>query len=204
MRPRRGRFVRLGQEPAPGLTTAQRAHFVPDLRRSGELAAPLTALRRLEVLPSPPGQPAPEPTPPLDLAKVWPWIFPPADVYQKSLANVAASIAAGATLDVVFIGPASLSGLDEVPRGYRGVVKAFGHTAADFTNLTWTALIKNRPADPIVGLTFQFGALNLPTELRGPGIQLQPGDDLVVRVTNNGVGAVAGVRARMDFYLWRT
>lgn len=201
---RRRPVVRLAQGPVPDLGPGARGHFLVDLRRSGDLAAPLTALRRLEVLPSSPGPPEAPAAPAVDLTRMWPWVFPPADHYPISRANAAATIAAGASFDAVFIGAASLSGLDELPRGYRGVVKKFGHTAADFTDLTWTVLIKGRPADPIVALTFQFGPLNEPVDLPGAGIQLQPGDDLVVRVTNTGLVAVASVRARLDLYLWRT
>lgn len=189
----------LGQVPgvAPGRPPGyNRAPFLVELNPSGARGAPITALRRLEVTPAPPPptpENAPQP-PPVDLTKQWPWLFPPQDVYPIVRASAVTTLAVGATLSILSIG--------EIPRGYRGVVKKFGQASNDFTNMTWTFLVKGSPKDPILGIAFQFGQLFQPTDLPGAGVLLEPGDDFVVSVTNTGIAAITGIRARVDLYWW--
>ena len=214
-----GTLVRLGQSVYPdqpggpwrhgaeggGLPSPPdlRAPFEVNLVRSGERGAPLTAGRRLYVLPVPNGGgPMAQPAPAVDLTRAWPWLFPPEDNWPIARASAPVSILAGATLTIPFITAGGLAGIDEVPRGYRGIIKKFGQTANDFTVLTWNFRVKGRPTNPIVNIAFQFGALNDPTDLTG-AVFLNPGDDFVVTVQNTGGAVVANVAARVDFYLWR-
>jgi len=189
---------RLGTLPAT--ERLEREDILVDLRKSGARGVPLTVERRFRVLPTPPpGVELAPRRPASELTKLWPWIFPPGDEgaeFPIVRVNAPVVIAAGAT--------ATLIQIAELPRGMAGVIKKFGQTAADFTNLFWTILIKGRPADPIVGINFQFGQLFQPIDLPGSGIPLRPGDDIVVQALNSGGAGVAGVRARLDMYWWRS
>jgi hypothetical protein len=220
-----GRLVRLGQAPRryvdpgryvypdrpdpawpwPGhgvLGRLVRAPFTVDLTGSGERGATLTAERRLRVLPYPSGEPQPEPVPPVDLTKSWPWLFPPRDNWPIARQSAAVTVAAGATQTIAMIGPGGLSGLLEVPRGHRGAIRKFGNSAADFTAISWSFLVKVRPTDPIVNLAFQYGPLNQPTDLPG-AVLLEPGDDFVIQAVNTSAVNVVGVAARAELFLWR-
>lgn len=188
--------------PSAGL---DRSSVLVDLIPSGARGVPLTVERPLRVAAPAGGSRTTfgavdtiEPPPNPDLPRLWPWLFPPgADGGEFPIvrASAVAIVGVGATV--------SLITLAEVPRGMAGVVKAFGQTAADFTDLTWTFLVKNRPTAPIIAINFQFGELFRPTPLPGSGVLLGPGDDFVVQVTNPGVAIVGGVRARVDLYLYR-
>src|SRR5260370_11829139 len=126
-----------------------------NLTRSGERGAPLTVIRRLRVLPYPSGDPQPEAVPPVDLTAKWPWLFAPRDNWPISRANVPASVAPAATVTIApIIARGGLSGIDEEPRGYPGVVQRFAQTAGDFTNLVWTFLVKRPPPAPLLTLGF--------------------------------------------------
>jgi hypothetical protein len=177
----------------------ERWPFLVNLTRSGERGAPLTIDRRLIVLPTArPGPDLAPAKPATELTKLWPWIFPPGAAsgeYPIVSVDAPTVVAAGATVNLIT--------LAELPRGMAGVIKAFGQAAADFTNLFWTILIKGRPADPIIGINFQFGQLFQPVPFPVSGIPLGPGDDTVLQVLNTGAAGVAGVRARLDLYWWR-
>lgn len=201
------RAWQLGTLPADA-PPLDRSAFLPALLRSGARGAPLTLLRAvrvgaggggLEVVSTPMPGPDLSPTAPsTDLTRHWPWLFgpgPEAGEYPIVSVNAPVSVAAGATVDLISI--------QELPRGMRGLVQKFGQTAADFTNLVWSFLIKAKPTEPIVAIAFQFGQLFQPVDLPGSGVHLRAGDDFVVRVTNTGAAAVAGVRARVDLYWWR-
>lgn len=199
----------LGTLPADA-PALDRSAFLPALLRSGARGAPLTLLRALrvgaggggglEVVSTPmPGPDLTPVAPASDLTRYWPWLFAPgpeAGEYPILAFNAPTIVGAGATVDLVTI--------QELPRGMRGIVKKFGTTAANFTDLVWSFLIKGKPAEPIVALAnFQFGPFAEPVDLPGSGVHLRAGDDFVVRVTNTGGAAVASVRARVDLYWWR-
>lgn len=189
-------LAELGDDPGGG-PGYNRAPFLVELNPSGARGVPLTALRRLEVAPSP-APPAPEAQPKepsTDLTRFWPYLFAPYDSYPITRASALTTLGVGATLSILSIG--------ELPRAYRAVIKKFGQTASVFDPaLLWTFLVKGIPKDPILGINYQFGALNLPTDLPGPGVILEPGDDFVVSVTNNSAAIISGIRARVDLYWW--
>lgn len=191
----------------PDTEAFTRLPYLVDLVGSGSRGVPLTSERPLVVIPGglggggagfvDPALAQGRRPPATDLTGLWPFLFPPGIARGErpvTTASLVTTVLAGATVNLLT--------LPELARGLEGKVAAFGQTAADFSNLTWTILIKGRPADPIVGITFQFGELFRPTPLPGSGIPLGPGDDLIVQVTNSGAGAVAGVRARLDLYTW--
>jgi len=177
--------------------------FLTSLIGSGSRGAPLRSDGPRLVLPSAGGGaeilgPVATPLPTTNLTNVWPQLFPPGKnggERPQTVASASTLVAAGATVTLI--------ALPELPRGMAAVIKEFGHTAADFTNLTWMFRVKGRPADPIVAINFQFGALNDPHKLPGTGVELFPGDDFVVEVTNIGAAGVAGVRARVDLYQYQ-
>lgn len=167
--------------------------------KSGEGGVPLTDPLR-QAAPLPPsatpgsGIGRPQDVSP-DLTQRYPWIYPPALAFAFVLTNVPQVVNPGVSVNLVQ--------LAEVPRGQAGVVRAFGNACSDFTNIQWTFLIRGRPVQPITGLVLNYGAINAPQALPGPGVLLGPGDDLVVQATNVGVGIIAGVQARVDGYLWQ-
>jgi len=176
--------------------------FLAQFRGSGSKGVPLTLERPLVVLPSsesgPQLEPRAEPLPSTNLTRTWPQLYAPGKgggERPQTACSASVVVGAGATVNLVV--------LPELPRGMAGVVKKFGQTAVDFTNLLWTFLIKGRPVDPIVAINFQFGQLFLPVDLPGTGVELGPGDDFVVQVFNGGGAGVAGVRARVDLYQYQ-
>ncbi len=185
----------------PDTAPLNRLPFTPSRYASGFRGVPLPSERPFRVVPSS-ASPSLEPTvdapPATNLTKVFPQLFAPGKgggERPQTVANVPVTVGAGATTVLIQ--------LPELPRGMSAVVKEFGQTAADFTNLFWSFFIKGRPVDPIVGINFQFGLLNDPHRLPGTGVELGPGDDFVVQVTNTGGAAVAGVRARVDLYQYQ-
>jgi len=176
--------------------------FLAQFRGTGSRGAPLTLERPLVVLPAnesgPQLEPKVEPPPSTNLTRVWPQLYPPGrggGERPQTQCSASTVVGAGATVNLVV--------LPELPRGMAAVIKKFGQTAQDFTNLVWTFLIKGRPADPIVAINFQFGQLFLPVDLPGTGVELGPGDDFVVQVFNGGGAGVAGVRARVDLFQYQ-
>jgi hypothetical protein len=186
----------LGQ--AEGENGYSRAPFLVELNPSGARGAPLTALRRFRVVRQPPsvGDQAVAQQPAVDLTRIWPWIFPPDDVYPIWRVSPTVSVPAGGT--------SSLITIVEIPRGYRGVVKKFGHNTADFTNIQWIFLVKGAPRDPMIFNVGQFGTLTAPVDLPGAGVMLYPGDDFIVQAKNVSGAAIGNTAARVDLYWWRT
>jgi len=177
-----------------------RAPWYINLRPSGSRGVPITVGRTLRVKPQPGAMPlgAVDQPPSTDLTRVWPQLFPPgreAGERARAVASASVTVGAGATVTLI--------ALPELARGIAAVIKKFGQTSNDFTNLVWSFMVKGATVEPISGITYQFGALNLPTDLPGSGVMLNPGDDFVVSVTNTGGAAVSNVRARVDLYEYR-
>lgn len=181
-------------------------HAIPpwyvNLRPSGSRGVPLTQDRFLEVREGATPSFSPEaltpPAPATNLTSVWPQLYPPGHgggERPRTVASATVNIGAGATVDLIT--------LAELGRGTAAVIKKFGQTANDFTNLTWSFIVKGATVEPISGINFQFGQLFLPVDLPGTGVELGPGDDFVVRVTNTGGAIVNNVRARVDLYEYR-
>lgn len=176
-----------------------RAPWYVNLRPSGSRGMPLSCDRPLNVRPeavssfqdavAPPGT---------DLTREWPQLYPPGKQggeRMRAVASASVNVGAGATVNLIT--------LAELGRGIAAVVKKFGQTANDFTNLVWSFIVKGGVVEPISGITFQFGQLFDPVALSGTGVQLGPGDDFVVRVQNTGGVIVNNVRARVDLYEYR-
>ncbi len=163
-----------------------RAPWYVNLRPSGSRGIPLTLERC-------PFEVRPEEGP------AWPpQLYPPgkqSGERPRTVASASVNVAAGATVNLIT--------LPELGRGLAAVVKKFGQTANDFTNLTWSFIVKGGVVDPIVGINFQFGQMFLPVDLPGSGVQLGPGDDFIVQVVNTGGVIVNNVRARVDLYEYR-
>jgi hypothetical protein len=178
-----------------------RSPWYINLRPSGSYGVPLTSERRLEVQPLsalPVGAAAPPSDPSTNLTRVWPQLYPPgADGGERARSISPAPVIVGAGATVTLIQ------LPELARGIAAVIKKFGQNAADFTNLVWSFVVKGASRDPVAGITHQFGQIFLPVDLPGTGVQLNPGDDFLVQVTNTGGAAVANVRARVDLYEYR-
>jgi len=178
------------------------APWYVNLRGSGSRGVPLPSERLLQVRPMVPSsisedtlQPS---VPATDLTRVWPQLYPPGKdggERPRTVASASVNIAAGATVSLITLG--------ELGRGIGAVVKKFGQTANDFTNLVWSFIVKGGVVEPISGINFQFGQLFDPVELPGTGVQLGPGDDFIVQVTNTGAVIVNNVRARVDLYEYR-
>jgi len=186
--------------PGSSAPLAQAPWYI-NLRPSGSRGVPLSVERVLEVQAgtgTAVGAPPSTEPPSTDLTRIWPQLYPPGHdggERARTLVNAPAAVGAGATVNLITV--------PELSRGIAAVIKAFGQNAADFTNLVWSFLVKGATVDPITGITFQFGQIFLPVALPGTGVQLNPGDDFVVQVTNTGGAPVANVRARVDLYEYR-
>ncbi len=183
-----------------GIGPLARAPWYVNLRPSGSRGVPLSLERPLHVRPDAvssfaDGAPAPPAT---NLTREWPQLYPPGKQggeRMRAIASASFNIGAGATVNLIT--------LPELGRGIAAVVKKFGQTANDFTNLVWSFIVKGGVVEPITGINFQFGQMFLPVEFSGTGVQLSPGDDFVVQVTNTGAAIVNNVRARVDLYEYR-
>lgn len=178
------------------------APWYVNLRPSGSRGVPLSSERPLQVRPMVPSSISEQTLRPSDpttnVTRVWPQLYPPGKdggERPRTVASASVNVAAGATV--------SLITLAELGRGIAAVVKKFGQTANDFTNLVWSFIVKGGVVEPISGISFQFGQMFLPVDLPGTGVQLLPGDDFVVQVQNTGAVVVNNVRARVDLYEYR-
>jgi len=129
---------------------------------------------------------------------LYPWIYAPLSSFPISLYGTVASVASGATADVITLAArfrGSLTRLTALGFGDAG-------TYTPPSNKTWTVLISGVPTQPITAIPFQFGTITVPSPLPGVGIIIPSGEDFILRFANNTVGAVLRVEARLDGYTW--